>query len=155
MTSCSVLRCASRFSSSGETFGSGTPAICASRSTASGKLTPSVSMTKSKMLPFLPEEKSNQACFWSLTKNDGVFSLLNGDRPLNSRPERCSFTRRPTTSETGRRAFSSSRNWGVKRMDLRRAFGAAFAFLVAESVPYHRADELRLSGRAQEPAQPP
>ena len=43
-------------------------------------------MTKSKMLPFLPEEKSNQACFWSLTKKDGVFSLLNGDSPLNSRP---------------------------------------------------------------------
>ena len=33
-------------------------ARCASRSTASGKLTPSVSMRKSKMLPFLPEEKS-------------------------------------------------------------------------------------------------
>ena len=45
-------------------------------------------MTKSKMLPFLPEEKSNQACFWSFTKKDGVFSLLNGDRPLNSRPAR-------------------------------------------------------------------
>ena len=39
-------------------------------------------MTKSKMLPFLPEEKSNQASFWSLTKKDGVFSLLNGDRPF-------------------------------------------------------------------------
>ncbi len=62
-------------------------------------------MTKSKMLPFLPEEKSNQACFWSFTKKDGVFSLLNGDRPLNSRPERTSFTRRPTTSDTGRRAL--------------------------------------------------
>ncbi len=74
-------------------------------------------MTKSKMLPFLPEEKSNQAFFWSLTKNEAVFSLLNGDRPLNSRPERVSFTRLPTTSETGRRARSSSRNWGVKRMD--------------------------------------
>ena len=24
------------------------------------------------MLPFLPDEKSNQACFWSFTKNDGV-----------------------------------------------------------------------------------
>src|SRR5262249_46897808 len=71
------------------------------------------------MLPFLPEEKSNQACFWSFTKKDGVFSLLNGDRPLNSRPERMSFTRRPTTSETGSRAFSSSRNWGVKRMGSR------------------------------------
>ena len=35
-----------------------------------GKATPSVSMTKSKILPFLPEEKSNQACFWSLTKNE-------------------------------------------------------------------------------------
>src|SRR5262249_43746822 len=68
------------------------------------------------MLPFLPEEKSNQACFWSFTKKDGVFSLLNGDSPLNSRPERVSLTRCPTTSETGSRAFSSSRNWGVKRM---------------------------------------
>src|SRR5262245_49037767 len=75
-------------------------------------------MTKSKMLPCLPEEKSNQACFWSFTKKDGVFSLLNGDRPLNSRPARTSFTRRPTTSDTGRRAFSSSRNWDVKRMGL-------------------------------------
>jgi hypothetical protein len=43
-------------------------------------------MMKSKMLPFLPEEKSNQASFWSLTKKDGVFSLLNGDRPFSSRP---------------------------------------------------------------------
>jgi hypothetical protein len=34
-------------------------------------------MMKSKMLPFLPEEKSNHACFWSLTKKDGVFSLLH------------------------------------------------------------------------------
>src|ERR1700712_1249153 len=83
-------------------------------------------MTKSKMLPFLPEEKSNQASFWSLTKNDGDFSLLNGDRPFNSRPERCNFTRRPTTSETGSRAFSSSRNCGVKRMVLSPRFGAAF-----------------------------
>src|SRR6185503_11941410 len=78
-----VLRRASRASSSCETLGSGTPAICARRSTASGKLTPSDSITKSKMLPFLPEEKSKQAFFWSFTKKDGVFSLLNGDRPLN------------------------------------------------------------------------
>jgi hypothetical protein len=35
----------------------------ARRSTASGKETPSVSMTKSKIEPFLPDEKSNQACF--------------------------------------------------------------------------------------------
>jgi len=73
-------------------------------------------MTKSKMLPFLPEEKSNQACFWSFTKKDGVFSLLNGDRPFHSRPERTSLTRLLTTSETGSRAFSSSRNCGVKRI---------------------------------------
>ena len=43
-------------------------------------------MTKSKIEPFLPEEKSNHACFWSFTKNDGVFSLLKGDRPFHSRP---------------------------------------------------------------------
>ena len=100
--------------------GIGTPACPASRSTASGKLTPSVCMTKSKMLPFLPEEKSNHIAFWSLTKNDGVFSLLNGDSPFHSRPALRNFTRRPTTSETGSRARSSSRNCGVKRMVIRQ-----------------------------------
>ncbi len=68
------------------------------------------------MLPFLPEEKSNHIIFASLTKNEGVFSLLNGDRPFISRPARVSLTRLPTTSETGMRARSSSRNWGEKRM---------------------------------------
>src|SRR5205814_4148908 len=93
------------------------PAMEASRSTASGNDTPSVFITKSKMFPFKPDEKSNQACFSSLTKKDGDFSCWNGDSPLNSLPAFFSFTRRPTTSETGSRARSSSRNWGVKRMD--------------------------------------
>ena len=70
----------------------------------------SVIITKSKMLPFLPEEKSNQAIFWSLTKNEGVFSLLEGESPFHSRPAFLSRTRRPTTSETGSRARNSSRN---------------------------------------------
>src|SRR5262245_49004269 len=68
------------------------------------------------MVPFLPEEKSNHIDFWSLTKNEGVRSLLKGDSPLHSRPAFLSRTRRPTTSETGRRARSSSRNWGGNRM---------------------------------------
>src|SRR5262245_35616286 len=68
------------------------------------------------MLPFLPEEKSNHIDFWSLTKNEGVRSLLKGDSPFHSRPAFLSRTRRPTTSETGRRARSSSRNWGGNRM---------------------------------------
>ena len=114
--STSDLRRSSRASSSRETWGSAMPACAASRSTASGKLSPSVIITKSKMLPFLPEEKSNQAIFWSLTKNEGVFSLLKGESPFHSRPAFLSFTRRPTTSETGSRARSSSRNCGVKRM---------------------------------------
>src|SRR5262249_33620930 len=71
---------------------------------------------KSKMLPFLPEEKSNHIDFWSLTKNEGVRSLLKGDSPLHSRPAFLSRTRCPTTSETGRRARSSSRNWGENRI---------------------------------------
>ena len=62
------------------------------------------------------DEKSNQAIFWSLTKKEGVFSLLKGESPLHSCPDFLSFTRRPTTSETGRRARSSSRNSGEKRM---------------------------------------
>ena len=56
------------------------------------------------MLPFLLEEKSNHIDFWSLTKNDGVRSLLKGERPFHSRPVLRSRTRRLTTSETGRRA---------------------------------------------------
>ena len=68
------------------------------------------------MLPCLPEEKSDHISFWSLTKKDGVFSCWNGDSPFHSRPAFFNFTRRPTTSETGSRARSSSRNWGVKRM---------------------------------------
>jgi hypothetical protein len=35
------------------------------------------------MLPFFPEEKSNQAIFWSLTKKLGVFSDPKGDRPFH------------------------------------------------------------------------
>ena len=96
------------------------PACCASRSTASGNESPSVCITKSKILPFLPEEKSNHAIFWSLTKNEGVFSLLKGDSPFHSRPALRSFTRRPTTSDTGSRARSSSRNWGENRMVIRK-----------------------------------
>ena len=73
-------------------------------------------MMKSKMLPLLPDEKSNHIAFWSLTKNDGVFSLLNGDSPLNSRPALRSLTRLPTTSETESRARISSKNAGEKRI---------------------------------------
>ena len=96
------------------------PASFASRSTASGNESPSVCIRKSKMLPFLPEEKSNHAIFWSLTKNDGVFSLLKGDKPFHSRPAFFNFTRRPTTSDTGSRARSSSRNWAENRMVIRK-----------------------------------
>ena len=74
-----------------------------------GKERPSVSITKSKMLPFLPAEKSNQRPFWSLTKKDGVFSGVKGERPRHSRPSFFSRTLRPTTADTGRRARSSSR----------------------------------------------
>src|SRR5436190_1799990 len=116
MTPARLRRFSSRASSSCETLGSGMPASEASRSTASGNERPSVSIRKSKIEPFLPEEKSNHACFWSFTKKDGVFSLLKGESPFHSRPALRSFTRRPTTSETGSRARSSSRNWGVKRI---------------------------------------
>ena len=45
------------------------------------------------MLPCLPDEKSWKNCFWSLTKNEGVFSALNGDRPRHSRPCFLNLTR--------------------------------------------------------------
>ena len=68
------------------------------------------------MSPFLPAEKSNHLPFWSLTKKDGVFSALKGDRPANSRPCFLSFTRRPITDEAGSLALISSRKSGGKRM---------------------------------------
>ncbi len=68
------------------------------------------------MLPFLFDEKSNHIAFWSLTKKDGVFSLLNGDSPFHSRPALRNLTRAPTTSETGRRARISSKKLGGKRI---------------------------------------
>src|SRR5208337_5206444 len=103
-----------------------TPAIPASRSTASGKLKPSVSLTKVKMSPCLPDEKSWKKPFWSLTKNEGVFSTLNGERPAHSRPCLRSLTRRPTTSETGSRARISSRKAGGNFIDAEWPTKAAF-----------------------------
>ena len=76
-------------------------------------------MTNLKMSPFCPEEKSNHEPLWSLTKKEGVFSCLNGDRPFSSRPARFSETLRPTTWLTGRRALISSSKDGGKRMRLR------------------------------------
>jgi hypothetical protein len=39
-------------------------------------------MTKSKIEPFLPEEKSNHACFWSLTKTRRGLLLVEGREAL-------------------------------------------------------------------------
>ena len=91
----------------------------ARRSTASGKVSPSVSIRNAKASPCLPDEKSWKKPFWSLTKNDGVFSALNGDKPRHSRPSLRNLTRVPATSETGRRALISSRNSGGNFMGAR------------------------------------
>ena len=61
--------------------GMGSPAMPASRSTASGKEIPSVSIRKAKPSPCLPDEKSWKNPFWSLTKKEGLFSALNGRQP--------------------------------------------------------------------------
>ena len=58
ITSYSVLRRCSCRAASGVTAGSAKPAIAASRSTASVKPTPSVSIKKLMMSPCLPVEKS-------------------------------------------------------------------------------------------------
>src|SRR5271165_938673 len=107
--------------------GIGTPAIVASRSTASGKLRPSVSIRNAKTSPCLPDEKSWKNPFWSLTKKEGVFSALKGESPAHSRPCFFSLTRLPTTSETGSRARISSRNAGENFMRPRLARRAALA----------------------------
>ena len=69
-------------------------------------------MTKLKMSPCLPDEKSWKNPFWSLTKKEGVFSALKGERPAHSRPCLRNLTRLATTSDTGSRARISSRKAG-------------------------------------------
>ena len=114
-TACSRVRSSSCSTSRGPAVGTAKPASSASRSTASGKLRPSVSITNLKMSPFWPDEKSNQEPLWSLTKNEGVRSCLKGERPFISRPARFSATLRATTWLTGsRRGFH--RAGGGKRM---------------------------------------
>ena len=110
MTSCSVLRRFSRASASRRRLSAAArPPSRRGARPLRGTSRPSVCITKSKMLPFLPEEKSNHAAFWSFTKNEAVFSLLNGDKPLPLAPGLLELHARPTTSETGSRAFRSSR----------------------------------------------
>src|SRR5208337_871485 len=129
-------RLARFFSSAASSFvcrGIGTPAMPASRSTASGKLRPSVSLTKAKMSPCLPDEKSWKKPFWSLTKNEGVFSALKGERPAHSRPCLRNLTRRPTTSDTGSRARISSRKAVGNFMGLGMVSESSIAAEAAES----------------------
>ena len=54
--------------------------------------------------------------FLIVDEERGVFSALNGESPLNSRPAFLSATLRPTTWLTGSRARISSRKFGLKRM---------------------------------------
>ena len=94
-----------------------------------GSVRPSVSIRKAKASPCLPDEKSWKKPFWSLTKNEGVFSAVKGERPRHSRPSLRNLTRFPATSETGSRALISSRNSGGNfmggRLALRWGFGKA------------------------------
>ena len=64
------------------------------------------------MSPCLPDEKSWKKPFWSLTKNEGVFSEVKGESAAHSRPAFRNLTRAPTTSDTGSRARISSRKAG-------------------------------------------
>jgi len=61
--------------------------------------------------PFLPEGKVEHAC---LVVHEELrrLLLLKGERPFHSRPALRSSRVRPTTSDTGSGARSSSRNWG-------------------------------------------
>jgi len=62
------------------------PASPARRCTASTKDSRSVSCRKLMTSPCLPDEKSWKKPLSSLTKKDGDFSLVKGDRPTYSRP---------------------------------------------------------------------
>src|SRR3990172_13086144 len=65
---------------------SSTPARAASRCRASGKPTPSRSITKLKMSPPLPQPKHFHECRGGVTTNEGVFSEWNGQSPLYDWP---------------------------------------------------------------------
>src|SRR5689334_3444129 len=127
------------------------PASSASRSAASGKLKPSVNITNLKMSPFWPDEKSNQEPLWSLTKNEGVFSCLKGERPLSSRPARLSETRRPTTWLTGRRVRISSSREGGKRIELLGGCGPGLASHIRDSPASSSPDEKKAIRRDRFP----
>ena len=126
MTSMRLARFFSSAASASLKRGMARPAMPASRSTASGKLRPSVSIRKAKMSPCLPDEKSWKKPFWSLTKNDGVFSEVKGESAAHSRPALRNLTRAPTTSDTGSRARISSRKAGGNFMARQIGLGSGF-----------------------------
>jgi len=89
-------------------LGSVTPASAASRSTASETSDPRLDQNAEDVAVLARREAVVEA-FWSLTKNDGVFSILKGDSPT-TRALLLQGNFRPTTWLTGRRArISSSR----------------------------------------------
>ena len=94
--------------------GSGTPASAASRSTASGNDSPSVSITKSKMSPFLPEEKSNHALL-VVDEEGGRLLLIEGRQALPFPPglfAAARAARRPPRPAAGR-GFLRGMEWRI------------------------------------------
>src|SRR3546814_15241513 len=84
--------------------------------------------------------KQKNICFCGETKNDGDFSVVNGERPLNSLPARLISTREAISSTISVRA---SRSW-MKLSGMRSAIG--FQFILTDAVL--GATALRPIGRA-------
>ena len=119
-TSCSVLRLSSRASSSLENFGSGTPAMLRQPLDRLGERDALGLHHEIENVAVLAGGEVEPRRFWSLTKNEGVFSLLKGDRPFHSRPASSASRAgpRPPKPEGGRAA---RRGIGAeKRMVIRK-----------------------------------
>src|SRR3546814_14275131 len=66
-------------------------------------------MTKPITSPWAPQPKQWKKPLSSLTVNDGLFALWNGNRPGNSRPRLSSRTERTTRPDRGKRGRRSDR----------------------------------------------
>jgi hypothetical protein len=86
---------ASRRSPSVSVSATSMPERSASMRTASGKVRPSIFMMKSMLPPLSLQPKQWKKPRSGLTWKLGVFSLWKGQRPVNERPRRVSFTVSP------------------------------------------------------------
>src|SRR5208337_5399642 len=104
------------------------PHFSATIRTASGNWHFSISITKLKTSPPLPQPKQWKICLTGCTANDGVFSPWNGHSPVKFFPLFFKRTYSPTTRTMSACCFTLSANdpasamWLLSSCGLRRVF---------------------------------